>query len=241
MQILLLILLAVFASSQAIAQDLTKGKLRVQEAMTYQGKIKSGKISLVDVRDEWHRATRDPEVKKDRDALAIAYASMALVVRDLGELESADSLLKIAMADFQLKSSKAFFLLSHANLKRDLKKNSESLDLFTELVTDFDSLPQLKKITFYAKSGYAELAYGIDAARNIALIGSNNQKLKPRAIKALEVVAKEHPSDELGLMALVGLKKLDSANAERHDARMEALFGKKGSLRELAIEFSKQF
>jgi hypothetical protein len=240
MKFLLVLLILAVSTGQTHAQELTKGKLRVREAMTYQGKIKSGKISLVDVRDEWHRATKDPDVKKDKDALAIAYASMALAVRDLGELESADSLLHIAMPNFQLKASKAFFLLSQANLKHDLKKSGESLELFTEIATDFDSLPQLKGITFYANSGYAELAYGIDAARNIALIGLTDQRYKSQAIKTLSQVSKKHRADEMGLMALVGLKKLDKSNAEKYDTQMEALFSKKAELRELAAEFSKQ-
>lgn len=235
-----LILLAFLLATSASAQPLSKGKLRLREAMEFQSNLSKGSTSLMDVRDEWDRASKDPDVRKDKDALAIAYASRAIVERDLAHPDVADSLFTIAMPLFELKASKAYFLVTQANLKRDNKDGAGALKLFTEIATDFDDLPQLNSITFYAKSGYAPLAYGIDAARNIALLGMNNQALKPRAVKALNDIVKAHSKDQLGLMALVGLEKLDAANAKKHEAQKEKLVLKREEFRDLAADFAKE-
>jgi hypothetical protein len=237
---LLLILIAFLTANLATSQPLSKGKLRLREAMEFQAKLSKGSTSLIDVRDEWIRASRDPEVKKDKDALAIAYASQAIVERDLTHSESADSLFTIAMPLFELKASKAYFLVTYAALKRDKQEMSQALNLFTEIATDFDSLPQLQGIAFYAKSGYAKLAYGIDAARNIAIIGYTNQSLKPKALKTLNEIVKKHASDQLGLMALVGLEKIDSANVGKHRAKREKLIAKRADMEALARDFAQE-
>jgi hypothetical protein len=236
----LLLLLPFLIASQSIAQPLSKGKQRLREALEFQSALSKGSTSLMDVRDEWERASKDPEVRKDKDALAIAYASRAIVERDLAHPEKADSLFTLAMPLFELKASKAYFLLTHANLKRDNNDASGALKLFAEIATDFDSLPQLNGISFYAKSGYAELAYGIDAARNIALLGFNNQQLKSRSVKALNDILRDHASDQLGLMALIGLEKLDGANQKKYQAKKEKLIAKKEAFRDLATDFAKE-
>jgi hypothetical protein len=227
-------------ATSAEAQQPSKGKMRLREAMEVQAKLSKGSISLVDVRDEWANAAKDPEVRKDKDALAIAYASRAIVERDLSNIQAADSLFSLAMPLFQLKASKAYFLVTHANLRRDAKDMPGALSIFTEIATDFDSLPQLNGIAFYAKSGYAELAYAIDAARNIALIGYNNQSLKAKAIKALSEVLKDHPADQLGLMAILGLEKIDDVNRAKHTARKEKLVAKREDLQTLATDFASE-
>jgi hypothetical protein len=227
-------------ATSAEAQQPSNGKMRLREAMEVQAKLSKGSISLVDVRDEWANAAKDPEVRKDKDALAIAYASRAIVERDLSNIQVADSLFSLAMPLFQLKTSKAYFLVTHANLRRDAKDMPGALSIFTEIATDFDSLPQLNGIAFYAKSGYAELAYAIDAARNIALIGYNNQSLKAKAIKALSEVLKDHPADQLGLMAILGLEKIDDVNRAKHTARKEKLVAKREDLQILATDFASE-
>ena len=214
--------------------------MRLREAMEVQAKLSKGAISLVDVRDEWSRAARDPEVRKDKDALAIAYASRAIVERDLSNIPVADSLFTLAMPLFELKASKAYFLVTHANLRRDAKDMPGALTIFSEIATDFDSLPQLNGISFYAKSGYAELAYAIDAARNIALIGYNNQSLKAKAIKVLSNVVRAHPADQLGLMAFLGLEKIDDVDRAKHTTRKEKLLAKREDLRSLANDFASE-
>jgi hypothetical protein len=237
---LLFVLIAFLTANLAVSQPLSKGKQRLREAMEFQAKLSNGRTSLVDVRNEWIRASKDPEVRKDKDALAIAYASQAIVERDLAYPESADSLFNMAMPLFELKASKAYFLVTYANLKRDKKEMSSALNLFAEIATNFDSLPQLQGIAFYAKSGYAELAYGIDAARNIAIIGYTNQNLKPKAIKSLNAIVKQHASDQLGLMALIGLEKIDNANAGKHKAKKEKLIAKRADMEALAKDFAQE-
>lgn len=222
-------------------QSLTKGKQRVQEAMAFQAQLKKGTTSLNEVREEWKRAVNDPSVKKDKDALAIALSSQAIVERDMGDLNAADSLFEVAMPLFQLKASKAYFLVTHASVKKELKRFSAAMDSYTEIANDFDSLPQLRQISFYANSGYADYAYGIDAARNVTLLGLNNPSLKAKAIRVLDGVVKKHPLNELGLMALVGLTKLDTENLKHRDFQKEYLFSKKRDMRELADKFAKQF
>ncbi len=239
MRLILLLFLFLTASS-AFAQQFSKGKMRLREAMEFQAKLSKGSTSLVDVRDEWAKAATHPEVKKDKDALAIAYASRAIVERDLSNVQTADSLLALAMPLFELKASKAYFLVTHANLRRDAKDIPGALTIFTEIATDFDSLPQLNGIAFYAKSGYAELAYAIDAARNITLIGYNNQSLKAKAIKALSDVWRKHPADQLGLMAILGLEKLDDADRAKHIAKKEKLIAKRAELKALATDFASE-
>ena len=239
MRMILPLVLFLLATS-AEAQQPSKGKMRLREAMEVQAKLSKGSISLVDVRDEWANAAKDPEVRKDKDALAIAYASRAIVERDLSNIQTADSLFSLAMPLFQLKASKAYFLVTHANLRRDATDMTGALSIFTEIATDFDSLPQLNGIAFYAKSGYAELAYAIDAARNIALIGYNNQSLKAKAIKALSEVLKDHPADQLGLMAILGLEKIDDVNRAKHTARKEKLVAKREDLQTLATDFASE-
>ncbi|HET6513481.1 MAG TPA: hypothetical protein VFH43_14915 [Candidatus Kapabacteria bacterium] len=234
-------ILVLFFASTASAQELSPGKLRLKEVMEFQAQLKAGNTSLMDVRERWMLAAKDPAVKKERDALAIAYASRATVERDLGNVETADSLFTLAMPIFELKSSKAFFLLSHANLKKLNGKPSAAIELFGELATEFDSLPQLKDIKFYAKSGYAELAYAIDASRQITLLAMRNAKLQPAAIKTLNEVAKKHPNDQLGLMALIGLGRLDPKNAKSIEARKNKLIEKNRGFDALATEFARQF
>jgi hypothetical protein len=240
MPIIAILLVLLFATTTT-AQELSPGKLRLKEVMEFQGKLKEGNTSLMDVRDQWIQAAKDPVVRKERDALAIAYASRATVERDLEHIETADSLFTLAMPIFETKSSKAFFLLSHANLKKFSGKHSGALKLFSELASEFDSLPQLKDIKFYAKSGYAELAYAIDATRQITLLAMSNVKLRNDAVKTLNAVLKKHPNDQLGLMALTGLEKLDAKNAKSYDARKQKLIGKKDGFDQLAIEFARQF
>ena len=241
MPIVATLLVLFFFASTATAQELSPGKLRLKEVMEFQGQLKEANTSLMDVRDQWINAAKDPIVKKERDALAIAYASRATVERDLGNIETADSLLTLAMPIFETKSSKAFFLLTQANLKKLSRQEPGALELFSELATEFDSLPQLKDIKFYAKSGYAELAYAIDACRQITLLAMSNVKLKQDAIKTLSRVVKQHPRDQLGLMALTGLSKLDVANAKTHDTRKQKLIEEKEGFGQLAIEFARQF
>lgn len=229
------------SNQSSSSQPLTKGKQRVQEAMAFQAQLKKGTTSLNEVREEWKRAVNDPSVKKDKDALAIALSSQAIAERDMGSLEVADSLFEVAMPLFQLKASKAYFLVTHASVKKDLKHFVEAMTSYTEIVNDFDSLPQLRQIAFYANSGYADYAYGIDAARNITLLGLNNPSLKAKAIRVLDGVVKKHPLNELGLMAITGLTKLDTENVKHRDFQKEYLFSKKRDMRELADKFAKQF
>lgn len=238
---ILAIFFVLFVAANASAQDLSPGKLRLKEVMEFQGQLKEGNTSLMDVRDQWIRAANDPVVRKERDALAIAYASRATLERDLGNIDVADSLLTLAMPIFETKSSKAFFLLTQANLKKLSRKQPGALKLFAELATEFDSLPQLKDIKYYAKSGYAELAYAIDACRQITLLAMSNVKLQPDAIKTLNLVAKKHPNDQLGLMALIGLSQLDKKNAKSHDKRKQKLIEEKEGFDQLATEFARQF
>lgn len=239
MRLTIAVLLFLVANSSQ-AQQLSKAKIRLREAMEFQSKLSKGSISLVDVRDEWARAAKNPEVRKDKDALAIAYASRAIVERDLTNIKSADSLFSLAMPLFELKASKAYFLVTHANLRRDAKDMSGALKIFSEIATEFDSLPQLNGITFYAKSGYAELAYAIDAARNIALIGYNYQTLKSKAVATLNTVLRAHPSDQLGLMAILGLEKVDDVNRAKHTKRKEKLLARDAELSALAADFANE-
>jgi hypothetical protein len=236
-----LVLLLLLCSNIAAAQKLSKGKERIQAAMAFQTKLKKGSTSLSEVRQEWQKAVKDPDVKKDLDALAIGLSSLAIVERDLGNPAVADSLFEVAMLMFQLKASKAYFLVTHASVKTELKKISQAMDAYTEIATDFDSLPQLRQIDFYANSGYADYAYAIDATRNITKLGINNPSLKAKAIRVLDGVIKKHPANELGLMAITGLLKLDTENQKKREFQREFLHSKRSGLRELGDKFAKQF
>lgn len=231
----------VSAQTNASAPKLTKARLKVEEATKFQMQLGKGKVSFMDVLSRWQSVTNDPEVRADKDALAIAYACEGLVEKERGEFTRADSLLERAMPLFQSKTSKAYFLVNLATFERDQKQHEDAMKHFAEVLLEYDVMPQLKEIPFYAKSGYAELAYGIDAARNIGLIGPSTPELRKQAIALLEKAYNAHRDDQLGFMAITALEHVDIDNRAKRRAEREALMAKKQNLKDLDATFAGQF
>lgn len=224
--------------SIALAQPkVTPGRAKVEEATRFQMELGKGKVSLQDVLERWRSLTHDPVVQKDKDALAIAYACEGLVEKERGELDRADSLLEYSMPLFQLKASKAYFLVQHALLKKSMRQHKSAIDLYAEILSDYDSLPQLREIKFYAGSGYPDLAYAIDAARNLAEIALVAPGQRARVISLLTSSLKKHPADQLGLMNLVALELLDKEKAAQWRERKEKLLSAKPEFADLGEVF----
>jgi hypothetical protein len=229
------------ALEEHVPSQPTAGKKEVEKAFQFQRRLLHGLETIDTVIKNWARTAKLADVKKDPDALGIIYGCEGLMEIERDSASRADSLLKLAMPYFKYKDSKSYFLVALAQLETKRSFYDESFRVYTEILNNFDSLDALKDITFYSESGYAPYAYGIDAALHIANLGLSLPELHNPAIALLELSANKHSIDALGLMALTGLKHLDTARVADYNFRIEQLCSRKPDLRKASDKFELQF
>jgi hypothetical protein len=219
----------------------TPGKKLVEDAFAYQRKLMRGLVTLPDAVANWSKTAKDPEVRKDRDALAIAYGCEGLMLLEQGETLKADSALTLAMPLFKYRKTKAYFIVALAGLDKKLSFYEKALGLYDEILHEMDSLPELDDISFYHASGYAPYAYGIDAALGTALIGGSKEEFRDRAVFLLRETAARHTTDALGAMSYVALAHIDKSKQSEYKFNLDLLCSRKPELRKAADNFDQQF
>jgi hypothetical protein len=229
------------ALEEHVPSQPTAGKKDVEKAFQFQRRLLHGLETIDTVIKNWARTATLANVKKDHDALAISFGCEGLMEIERDSFSRADSLLKKAMPLFKYKDSKSYFLVALAQLESKRSFYDQAFRVYAEILTNFDSLDALKDITFYSESGYAAYAYGIDAALHITNLGRSIPQFLTPAIQVLQRAASKHPVDALGLMALTGLKYLDSANVADYIFKIEQLCSRKADLRKVADKFELQF
>ena len=216
------------------------GRRKVEDAVAYQSKLADSSVTMSEVIKNWQDVVGDADVKKDVDALAIAYGSLGLLLAQDGQKAIADSTLAYAIPLFRLKHSKAYFLVSFANLDRELHRYSRALDSYKEIITTLDSMAELWDIDFYRLSGYAPYAYAIDASHGTMTIAETDKTYRKRAIAILSAALDRHPSDALGLFEMVALKRLGVMKPERYAFKTKELYSRKPELRAVGEKFEKE-
>ena len=131
-------------------------------------------VTLQEVLTNWKDVTEDKDVKRDVDALAIAYAAEGMLLLQNGQKAIADSTLAYAIPIFRLKHSKAYFLVAFADLDRELHRYKRALTSYKEIMSTMDSMPELWDIDFYRESGYAPFAYGANPDFNFRSFRTTN-------------------------------------------------------------------
>jgi tetratricopeptide (TPR) repeat protein len=219
----------------------SKGRAIVQAAVAYQSKLQDSTVTLEDVLQHWRVTARDPEVRKDQDALAIAYGCEALIEIQKGESHKADSLFRKALPLFRFKSSKESILVAYAEFERGVKNNADAMRAYDEIVHTMDSVGALWDIEYYRLSGYAPYAYAIDASFGMAQIAVTDQKQKKKAIELLQNTFDRHPNDALGMMTIVALHRLGAMDDEAYKFQVDLLCSRKPELRNVNDLFEKKF
>jgi hypothetical protein len=224
-----------------IPAKLTPGKKKVEEAYAFQRRLLRGLETIDSVIKNWARTATLPDVLKDEDALGISLGCEGLMEIERDSSVRADSLLKSAMPHFKYKDSKSYFLVALAQLESKMSFYQNSMRYYAEILNGFDSLDALNDLTYYAESGYAPYAYGIDAALHIGAMGASIPQFHDIAVAELKAASQKHPVDALGLMTFTALKHLDTANAEAYAFKIEQLCSRKTKLRKASEKFEKQF
>jgi hypothetical protein len=239
---LLVLPLIFLLSAPAFAQQSTSlGRKKVDAAYKFQEKLKDSSVTIEQVIQNWRRTAADTDVQKDRDSYAVALGCEGYLELQRGNDKRADSILDAAMLKFRRKSSKAFFLVTFAELERELKHYHGAMSSYEEIVNTMDSLPQLWDIAYYRLSGYAPYAYAIDACYGMAQIATADKEHRKYAIELLTAILKKHPSDALGLMALTALHELNAINDEGYKFKLDFMASRHPQLRAIAPKFEKQF
>ncbi|MEO6939444.1 MAG: hypothetical protein ABI444_04795 [Candidatus Kapaibacterium sp.] len=219
----------------------TAGKKKVEDAFAFQRRLLRGLETIDSVIKRWSATAKMAPVKKDSDALGIAYGSEGLMEIERDSLNRADSLLRRAVPLFLYRNSEAYFVVALAQLESKRNFYDRSVELYAMVLDQFDSLDALNDIDYYANSGYAVYAYGIDAALHIAAIGGSIPQLNQRAVGLLLAAAERHPYDEIGLMAYTGLKHIHKEKAEDYAFKIELICSTRSAMRKTAVKFEKQF
>ena len=235
----LALLLLVLASVPSFAQT-SAGRKKVEAAYKFQEKLADSSATIEQVIEKWRRTAQDSAVRKDADALAIAYGCQGLLELQRGKKLLADSLLSQAIPLFRLTHSKAYFLVAYAELERELRHYDRAMHSYEEIVNTMDSVPELWNIDFYRASGYAPYAYAIDASFGIEQIGSADAGLHKRAVELLSTTMNRHPVDALGLMALVALHHLGAIQDEPYKFKLDLLCSRRPELRAVSEKFEKK-
>jgi hypothetical protein len=222
-------------------QEESKGRAIVRSAFAYQNKLQDSTATLDDVLRTWSAAASNPEVRKDKDALAIAYGSEGILEIQKGEKHKADSLLRKAMPLFQYRWSKAPILVAYAEFERGLKSDDAAMGAYDEIVHTMDSVAALWNIQFYRLSGYAPYAYAIDACYGMVQIANRNAKEKKKAISVIQYALDKHPNDALGMMAIVALHRLGALDDEAYKFKVDLLCSRKPELRKTNDLFERKF
>ena len=187
---LTLALACIFAANRSAngqaQQKESKGRIKVEEAYTFQNKLLDSTATIDEVIQKWSATAADPSVRKEPDALAIAFGCEGLLEIQKGENQKADSLLKKSLPLFRIRDSKASFLVSYAEFERGLRHNAQAMRANEEIVKTMDSIPELNDISFYQESGYAPYAYAIDASFGMAQIALSDSSERKKAIELLK-------------------------------------------------------
>jgi hypothetical protein len=238
--IVFLFLAAAMIPHTAQSQE-SKGREIVRSAFAYQNKLQDSTATLDDVIQNWGTTARNSEVRKDQDALAIAYGSEGELEIQKGETHKADSLLRKALPLFKFRSSKAPVLVVYAEFERSIKSNAAAMGAYDEIVHTMDSVGALWDIQYYRLSGYAPYAYAIDACFGMEQIASKDPKEKKKAIELLQNTLDRHPEDALGLIAIVALHRLGALDDEAYKFKVDLLCSRKPDLRKTSDLFERKF
>jgi tetratricopeptide (TPR) repeat protein len=217
------------------------GRGIIRSAFAYQNKLQDSSATLDDVLRTWSAAASNPEVRKDHDALAIAYGTEGVLEIQKGEKHKADSLLRKSLPLFQFRSSKAPVLVAYAEFERGLKSDDAAMGAYDEIVHTMDSIGALWNIQFYRLSGYAPYAYAIDACFGMEQIASKDAKEKKKAIELLQNTLERHPNDALGMIAIVALHRLGALDDEAYKFQVDLLCSRKPELRKANDLFERKF
>ncbi|HWF44002.1 MAG TPA: hypothetical protein VG537_05115 [Candidatus Kapabacteria bacterium] len=230
--------------SPSVAQksppDVSAGRKKVEDAYKFQNKLADSSVTVADVIQKWSRTERDPDVRKDPDAQAIAFGCEGLLELQRGQKLRADSLLSQAMPRFRWKHSKESFLVTYAELERQLKHYDRAVRSYQEIAATMDSIPELWDITYYRQSGYAPYAYAIDACYGLEQIASADADYHKKAVESLSATMDRHPVDALGLMALVALHRLHAISDEQYKFKLDLLCSRRPELRKVSDLFEKR-
>ena len=236
------LVLILFTSLPCFAQKhVSAGRQKVDAAYKFQEKLNDSTATIAEVINNWSRTAADADVKKDPDALAIALGCEGILEIQRNQDKRADSILKIAMLKFRIKDSKAYFLVTYAELERDMQHYNAAMTAYEEIVHTMDSLPQLWDIDYYRSSGYAPYAYAIDACYGMEQIAAHNADHRKYAVELLTSVMEKHNADALGAMALTALHELGSINDEGYKFKLDLMASRRPQLRTFATRFQKQF
>jgi hypothetical protein len=216
------------------------GRMKVEAAYAYQAKLADSSITIEQAIGKWRLVAKDPEVRSDKDALAVALGCEGLLEIQRSELLSADSLLSTAMPLFRLRKSKAYFLIAYAGLERTLSRNIAATRAYREIIETLDSVPELDRIDFYRLSGYAPYAYGIDAAYQLGKIAESDSADRRQIIGILKAAMKRHSSNPLTLMCASALKRIDGDNEKQYDFQINLVCSRNPDYRALADKFAKR-
>lgn len=242
---LTLVLIGLSAATCSVnAQTLRKeseGRKIVQEAYAFQSKLLDSTATIDQVIQKWSATARNPYVRKDPDAQAIAYGCEGLLEIQKGENRKADSILKKALPLFRIRESKAPILVTYANFERTIHHYAQSMRADEEIVKTMDSIPQLDGIPFYHASGYAPYAYAIDASFGMGQIAMADSSQRKKAIELLTETLKRHPDDALGLMDLTALHRLHAMSDADYKFKVDLLCSRKPELRKVSDLFDKNF
>ncbi len=219
----------------------SQGRQIVRSAFAFQNKLQDSSATLDQVIQNWSNAASNSEVRKDKDALAIAYGSEGVLEIQKGEKHKADSLLRKSLPLFQYRWSKAPILVAYAEFERGLKSDAAAMGAYDEIVHTMDSVAALWNIQFYRLSGYAPYAYAIDACYGMVQIADRDAKEKKKAISVIQYALDKHPDDALGMMAIVALHRLGALDDEAYKFKVDLLCSRRPELRKANDLFEKKF
>jgi tetratricopeptide (TPR) repeat protein len=219
----------------------SKGRAIIRSAFAYQDKLQDTTATLDDVIQVWASAASNPEVRKDTDALAIAYGSEGVLEIQKNEPHKADSLFRKALPLFRFRSSKAPILVAYAEFERLQKNDDAAMRAYDEIVHTMDSVGALWNITYYRLSGYAPFAYAIDAEFGMEQIAASDAKEKKKAIELLQNCFDRHPNNAIGMMAIVALHRLGALNDKDYKFKVDLLCSREPDLRKTNDLFEKKF
>ncbi len=232
---------AAYSQTKLVPTKESKGRAIVQEAMQYQNKLEDSTVTLDDVIQHWNITVRNPEVRKDSDALAIAFGCEAILEIQNDDMHKADSFFRKALPLFKHRSSKSSVLVEYAELERSMKHNADAMRAYDEIVNTMDSVGALWEIGYYRRSGYAPYAYAIDACFGMEQIAAADPSEKKKAIGLLTKTMNRHPEDALGMMTIVALHRLGEIDNEAYKFKVDLLCSRKPELRDVNELFQRKF
>ncbi|HEY3874891.1 MAG TPA: hypothetical protein VGM92_05410 [Candidatus Kapabacteria bacterium] len=227
------------AKKQSETQE--RARALIQSAYQYQNKLSDSSITIDQALRNWSATARNSDVRKDDDALAIAFGCEAILMIQKNDSHSADSLFRRSIPLFRKKSSKESIIVAYAEFERSQKYNSAAIAAYDEIVHTMDSVPELWNIDYYRLSGYAPYAYAIDASFGVAQIAATDTAHRAKAIALLRDTYRRHPYDAIGVIDVVALHWLGELTAEDYRFKIDLICSRKPELRKAADLFEKKF